>query len=280
MDIRIGAHVSASGGLNNAIVNAQKIGANCLQIFSSAPQQWQGSRRTEAEKFMFREAVRSANLLPVFIHGSYLMNFASDNPQTLQKSIDCLIADLQFAGDTGAQGVIFHFGSHVSGWTGKKKKLIPILQMILAMTPKDTQIVIENAAGSGKKIGSKLEELALMRDDMNSRRIKFCLDSAHAFASGFDLSNEKGVDTLVTQVQNILGWEEVVAVHLNDSKAALGSGVDRHENIGAGEIGARGLKAFVTHQLVRDKPLILEVPGFTDMGPDSENIDLVKKFFK
>lgn len=277
---RIGAHVSTAGGLNNAITNAKNIGANCMQIFSSAPQQWLGSIRTPEEKLTFKKSVEEADLLPVFIHGTYLMNFASDNPEIVEKSVSCLSADLIFASEIGAMGVIFHFGSHASGWSGKRKELSQVFKKIIDTTPSETLIVIENAAGSGVKIGSKLEELAMMRDDINSPRIKFCIDSAHAFAAGYDLSNIIGVNNYITQVQKILDWNNVAAIHLNDSKVPLNKGTDRHENIGQGFIGANGLREFVRHPQLINKPLILEVPGFESKGPDANNIKLVKEMFK
>lgn len=277
---KIGAHVSTAGGLNNAIVNAQKIGANCMQIFSSAPTQWRGAQKTDAEKQEFKKAVDIAGLVPVFIHGTYLMNFASDNSETQAKSMQCLIDDLNFAHDIGAEGVIFHFGSHINGWAGKRKELKLIFKNIIDSTARDTLIIVENAAGSGVKIGSSLEELAMMRDDINSTRLKFCLDSAHAFAAGYDLSNKDNVNNYFTQVHKILGWDEVAAIHLNDSKVPLGKGADRHENIGEGYIGKIGLEEFVTHPRIIHLPLILEVPGFDNKGPDAENIRRVKEFFE
>lgn len=277
---RIGAHVSTAGGLNNAITNAKNIGANCMQIFSSAPQQWLGLNRAPEEKSTFKKSVEEADLLPVFIHGTYLMNFASDNSEIVEKSINCLSADLIFASEIGAMGVIFHFGSHASGWSGKRKELIKVFQKIIDITPSESLIVIENAAGSGVKIGSKLEELAMMRDDINSTRIKFCIDSAHAFAAGYDLSNIVGVNNYITQVQKILDWDNVAAIHLNDSKVPLGKGADRHENIGEGCIGSLGLNEFVTNRLIRQLPFFLEVPGFENKGPDAENITRVRAFFE
>lgn len=277
---RIGAHVSTAGGLNNAIINAKNIGANCIQIFSSAPQQWKGAQKTHEEKFGFKKAVKEAEIFPIFIHGTYLINFASDNKGIVDKSINCLTSDLIFAFEIGANGVIFHFGSYPEGWKGKRKELTQLFKKIISTTPSETLIIIENAAGSGVKIGSTLEELAMMRDDINSARIKFCIDSAHAFAVGYDLSNVVGVNNYIIQVQKILEWDEVVAIHLNDSKVPLGKGVDRHENIGEGCIGSEGLKTFVTHPVVSNQPLILEVPGFENKGPDVENIRRVNNFFE
>lgn len=275
---RVGAHVSTAGGLRNAIVNAQKIGANCLQIFSSAPQQWQGSSRTPEEKAAFKKSVMDVDISPIFVHGTYLMNFASDNQEILTKSISCLTGDLRFVHDIGATGVIFHFGSHTDGWVGKRESLIKIFRKILEDTPEDTQIIIENAAGSGTKIGTKLTELALIRDDLNSPRISFCLDSAHAFAGGYDLRTSENVVTYVKEVDKVLGWDLVAAIHLNDSKVEFGKNADRHENIGEGYIGKVGLKSFVTQLMNMNKPFILEVPGFAGTGPDAENIKRVKEF--
>lgn len=273
---KIGAHVSTAGGLDNGIKQALAIGANCLQIFSSPPQQWVGARHTPEAKSEFLRAARVQNLLPVFIHGTYLINFATENPFNLQKSISALVSDLQFAGDIGSAGVVFHFGSHPEGWTGKRKQLVPVFREIISNSSGQAKIIIENSAGSGSKIGAKLEELAQIREDIRSDKIVFCLDTAHAFASGYDLRTAASVEKFVLNVDKVIGWDSVAVIHVNDSRIPLGGGSDRHENIGQGHIGLDGFRALVNHSLLANIPCVLEVPGFDGKGPDAENIRIIK----
>lgn len=276
--MKIGAHLSTSGGLIKALDNAEAIGANALQIFSSAPLQWKASQHSSEEKALFKKEALKRDIQPVFIHGTYLVNLATDDNELQQKSVQSLIHDLTFASNIGAQGVIFHFGSHPTGWEGKKDTLTPLIHHVLKHTPGSTEFIIENAAGSGAKIGASLEELATMIKDINHPRVRICVDTAHAFASGYDLRTKQAVNTFVSAVQNSFGWEVVSAIHLNDSKVDFAKKADRHENIGKGYIGNVGLQAFVTHPKITDIPFILEVPGFHKNGPDKENIDRVKRY--
>jgi deoxyribonuclease-4 len=272
---RIGAHVSVAGGLLLAIERAETIGATCLQIFSSPPQQWKSSTISLSDCQKFKAVAKEKNILPVFVHGTYLINLASENEFSLQQSKQSLIEDLQFCSRIGSRGVIFQFGSNALGWEGKKRTLVPVIHDILEKTPSETQFVIENSAGSGNKIGSSMTELSSMVADTNNTRVKICLDTAHAFAAGNDLRTPEAVDVFIRHVEATLGWDHVVAIHLNDSKVDLGSKNDRHENIGAGKIGLEGFRSLVNHPLVRNIPFILEVPGFEKNGPDQKNIDIV-----
>lgn len=275
---KIGAHVSVAGGLLNAPTRAVKIGANCMQIFSSPPQQWRASAYTEGEMREFRQTVAEKDLLPVFVHAVYLINLASDNPVIVRRSRNALILDMQFAEKIGAEGVIFHIGSHPLGWSGGKRgELINILESILRNTPENTWLIVENSAGGGTKLGVKLEELGQIRADIKNSRLRFCLDTAHAFEAGYDLRSKKTVELFVDEVERAIGWDGVVAIHANDSKTPLGSNKDRHENIGEGKIGFGGFRALLGQPKFSGKPFLIETPGFDEEGPDAKNIALLKK---
>lgn len=274
---RVGAHVSTAGGLDVALLHAQEIGANCLQIFSSPPQQWQMSKHTPEILHQFGEKSRAQNLLPVFIHGTYLINLASDNADQVEKSVQSLIADLHFCRDIGGGGVIFHLGSHPLGWSGKKRAdMMHAFKRIFAATPADTILAIENSAGSGSSVAGKLEVFSQIQSDIAESRLRFCIDTAHAFAYGYDLSSANGSDAFISQVEASIGWSSVIAIHLNDSKVPCGSKKDRHENIGEGAIGEIGFTHVLNNQLLSEVPLILETPGFDNTGPDRKNMDRVK----
>lgn len=275
---RIGAHVSVAGGLLLAPERAEKIGANCMQIFSSPPQQWRSATYAPEEMEAFKEEIHTRDLLPVFVHGVYLINLASDNPVIAKRSCDALILDLQFAQRIGADGVIFHLGSHPLGWShGKRDQLINAFDSILQNSPQESFLIVENSAGGGHKIGTTIEELSRIYRDIRNERVKFCIDTAHAFAAGYDLRREVDVRRFVDEVNAILGWQHVVAIHANDSKADVGTRKDRHENIGKGKIGKAGFRALLHHPMVMDKPFIIETPGFKDKGPDEENIKILRK---
>lgn len=275
---RIGAHVSVAGGLLNAPDRALNIGANCMQIFSSPPQQWKSSTYSRQEMEEFKKLVQEKDLLPVFVHAVYLINLASDNPVIVRRSRDALVLDMQFAEKIGARGAIFQIGSHPSGWQeGKRDELINVFEGILRNSPKETLLIVENSAGSGNKIGVTLAQLGQIAQDVIDPRLKFCLDTAHAFEAGYDIRKPNLVTSFAKEVERTIGWKNVVCIHVNDSKTDLGSNADRHENIGEGKIGLSGFRALLSHPDILGKPLIIETPGFADEGPDRKNIQILKK---
>lgn len=274
--IRIGAHVSINGGIATTLAKLHEIGGNSLQIFSSPPQRWESSQLTQSQAQEWSVALQKEQVFPIFIHGCYLINLASDNTELILKSKQSLIADLQFCNKIGGSGVIFHFGSNPSGWLGKRLSLIPVLQEILAKTPTDTHLIIENAAGNGSKIGNTFMELGTILRDMSHPRLKICIDTAHALSSGYEFRTPVAAHEFAKQVGDTIGWDHVAAIHLNDSKVDLGKRRDLHENIGEGFIGMAGFSALFSETLRYSIPMILETPGLDNQGPDKTNIDRVK----
>ncbi len=280
--MKIGAHVSTAGGLHTAFERAAALGAECIQIFESAPQQWGTSRIDDDGVKVFREAMEASGIRPVFIHGKYLMNLASADPKIFKTSASTLRSTMNIAGRIGARGVIFHTGSHKGlGLEAVFEQICHTAEEILAETPDDVLLIFENSAGQGGTIGSKFEELGEMLHRIDSPRAKVCIDTCHAFAAGYDVSNAAGVAAAMDQLDATIGAANVAAVHLNDSKTPLGAGRDLHENIGEGHIGRSGFEAMLAHPAFADVPLLLEVPGFkldgSGKGPDRPNIDLVKE---
>lgn len=248
-----------------------------MQIFSSPPRAWKSSTYSKEEMGKFREKVVSENLTPVFVHAVYLINLASDNAVIRDRSINALIADMQFAERVGAEGVIFHLGSHRLGWSkGKRDELINHFESILRNTPENTLLIVENSAGSGNRIGGSIEELAKIRKDIKDDRLKFCLDTAHLFQAGYDISKKKKLAALMNKIGRTLRWSNVVCIHANDSKTKLGSRHDVHENIGEGKIGKATFKRLFEAKELKDTPFIIETPGFKNKGPDKKNIDILK----
>jgi deoxyribonuclease-4 len=280
--MRIGAHVSTSGGLPNGIERARTMGAEAIQIFGAAPQSWRRRVYTPEEGQAFKQAAQAADVWPVFIHGVYLVNLGTSNPENLDKSVEALIADMRLSSLIGCRGVIFHVGSHRgAGFAAMFGQIVASVARVLDQTPDDTWLILENSAGMGDSIGSKFSELAAIMKEVRSPRLKVCLDTQHAFASGYQVATPDGLAATMDEFEREVGLANLVAVHANDSKCPLRGGVDRHENIGEGYIGREGFRVILAHPAFRELPFLLEVPGFPvggkkPEGPDKENVDRLK----
>ena len=275
--MKIGAHVSASGGVDRAVTRAEEIGAEAIQLFSGAPQAWRRKEYKPAEVEAYVSRVRQTSIFPTFLHSVYLVNLATDNPENLVKSREALIHDMEVCHLLGARGVIFHVGSHRGrGFDEMFGQVVDGVRSIVAATPNDVLLIVENSAGMGGAIGSKFGELAAIIRAAGSVRVAVCLDTQHAFAAGYDVKTPAGLGRAMKEFDREIGLERLVAVHANDSKCPLGGGVDRHENIGEGHIGRDGFETIVAHPAFADVPLLLEVPGFAKKGSDRENIELLK----
>ncbi len=276
--MKVGAHVGASGGLITAFERAAAIGAETIQIFGAPPQTWRRRNIRPEECEAFRAGMAETGIEPVFIHGVYLINLATESPEQLDKSTEALSGDLKLASGIGAKGVIFHVGSHKGvGFDQVLPQIGKALKKVLKDTPDDAWIILENNAGQGGGVGSKLPELGAIIKAVASPRLKVCIDTEHAFAAGYNLAETKALDSVMAEFDKEIGLDKLVAVHANDSKVPLGGGKDRHENIGEGHIGRKGFEAIMAHKAFRDVPFLLEVPGTDGSGPDKPNVDLLKK---
>lgn len=276
--MKVGAHVGASGGLITAFERARAIGAETIQIFGAPPQTWRRRIIRPEECEAFQAGMKETGIQPVFLHGPYLINLATEAPEQLTKSTDALTGDLKLASAIGAKGVIFHVGSHKGvGFEQVLPQVADALRRVLADTPDDAWIILENSAGQGGSVGSKFTELGAIIRAVDSPRLKVCIDTEHAFASGYNLADAKALAGVMQEFDREAGLDRLVAVHANDSKIPLGGGVDRHDNIGEGHIGRAGFEVIMAHKAFRDVPFLLEVPGFDKEGPDKPNVDLLKK---
>ncbi len=275
--MKVGAHVSTAGGLPTAFKRAQEIGAETIQIFGSPPQSWRRKEPSDEEAAEFRARMAETGIEPVFIHAAYLINLGTPNPELLAKSIDSLSFSVGLCSRSGALGSIFHVGSHKgAGFEAVLPQILSAIGQVLEATPEDAWVILENSAGMGNSVGSKLTELGAMMRGVGSPRVKVCFDTEHAYAAGYDVAHKDGLEAALEELDRELGIANLVAVHANDSKIALGGGVDRHENIGEGEIGREGFEVIMAHPALRDIPFVLEVPGFRGEGPDRENVDILK----
>lgn len=274
--MKIGAHVSTAGGLSNAFDRASNIGAEAIQIFASSPRAWKFNQPKEEEVNLFKEKMEQTGIWPCYIHGSYLVNIGGD-PSQIEKSIESLTNNMSVAGKIGAEGVIFHGGSHKGkGFHNIVKQASECLKRVLDNSPENVWLCLENSAGMGSHIGSSFEEMGELIHLVQNDNLKVCLDTEHMFAAGYDLTNPDEVPQIMKRFDEEIGLSKLVAVHANDSKVELGSGVDRHENIGDGFIGIDGFKSLMNDPSFEKVPFFLEVPGFDSKGPDEININLLK----
>jgi len=270
----IGAHVPTAGGLKTAIDKGLEIGAEALQIFPSAPLQWKIRGWDEAQCQWFK-AEWPRHFQKVVFHGIYLTNLAAQSPDNLAKSKTALIETLRLAPKIGVVGTIFHPGNYTAGAIVAKAQIAAAIKEIQAETPKEAWLVYENSAGG--TMGGKLEDLAwLLEVTSDKSRVAICLDTCHAFAAGYDISNQTGYEKYLTEVDRLVGLERVFSWHFNDSKFGLGERRDRHENIGEGKLGRAPFSLIINDKRWVKTASYLEVPGFDGSGPDKKNIDILK----
>jgi deoxyribonuclease-4 len=278
---KIGGHVSAAGGPQTSIIEARRIGAECIQIFGSSPRVWHVKMPSTAQIKDFRKALGNDDL-PIYLHAPYLVNLASPNKELIKKSIEAMVGHLRIAVLLKARGLIFHVGS--GGKDVVKNEAIKtaagVIKQILKVQPFGN-LIIENTAGGGQKIGSTLEEIGalikLIRPQ--SLRVKVCIDTAHAFEAGVLDYSPAGIKKFFDEFDEKIGLENLVALHANDSKTLFGSHNDRHENIGAGAIGLMCFKNLAKEKRLWGKDWLLEVPGFDGEGPDAKNIAILQSCF-
>ncbi|TMB56230.1 MAG: deoxyribonuclease IV [Chloroflexi bacterium] len=272
---RVGIHLGVAKGLLRAGRRARQIGATTLQIFSDNPTAWRRRPEPPADAAEFVDYCAREGIAPVAIHASYLINLAGSAEPFASQSLAGLIYEVQRAPAYGATLVNTHAGSHRGGGTDAGlTRLSANVSRVLSETPRGVRLVLENAAGGGDSVGSTLEQLAsiLERVSEHADRLAFCLDTAHLWGAGYDLSTEEGAIGVLDRFDALIGLERLVLMHLNDSRSALGSRSDRHEHLGAGQIGIRGLKAILRDQrLAARTALVMETPGM-DEGFDVVNM--------
>jgi len=242
---------------------------------------WYAKLPTALEIKKFKEEEKRSGISPTYLHAPYLINLGTPNNDLLSKSVKNLSAHFKIAELIGAAGVIFHIGSS-AGMDRKKsiEQVIMSLKGVLGNVPGKSFLVMENNAGGGEKIGKTVEELAYIFKKLGSKRVKVCLDTAHAYESGIIKEySAPEIRKFVDELDKEIGLENIVAVHANDSKTPWNSHNDRHENIGEGYIGLTGFKELAKEKRLWDKAWLLEVPGFKDEGPDKKNVDILKSCF-
>jgi len=271
----IGAHVSIAGKIYEAIPRAQALGCECLQIFYGSPRQWRLVSYTPEDLAEFRRRRAKAGLDPLVAHAPYLVNLGSADPRLRQRSIAALAHGLQGMDALQGLGVITHVGSAMGRpWPEARARVAQAIRSALRESAR-ALILLEGSAGGS--LGGTFEELRQILDETGGGRLGICLDSAHLFAAGWDLRTPAGVSAMVEAFDRAVGLRRLRALHVNDSKAPLGSHLDRHENIGEGKIGRAGFRAIFGHPAFRDLPGFIETPGFDRNGPDRKNVQRLKR---
>jgi len=278
---RLGVHTSIAGGLHLSLERAKELGCNTLQIFSHNPRGWALSARGPDEVVLFSSLTERYSIAPVFIHTSYLINLASTRRELLRKSIDMVVAELNIADSIGAGYVVLHTGS-ASGDDPKtaRRRASASLREVSQRGKWRAGLLLENTAGEKGDITSRVDEISDILADVPAGLIAgICLDTCHAFAAGYDLSAGRGIDALADDTRKYIGRERVKLLHLNDSKGGVSSGIDRHEHIGKGKIGLKGIKSLLHHPFYSDVPLILETPK-KSMEDDIMNLGVVRRLLR
>jgi deoxyribonuclease-4 len=264
--MQVGAHVSVAGGVDNAVDRELDVGGNCGQIFTTSPQVWQHPSIDDEEAERFRTDTRQSAVGPWVIHSSYLVNLATPKEDLREKSTASMQAELDAADRLGIEYVNVHLGAHTGA--GVEQGLDNAAGVLDELdVPAGVTVLVESDAGGGTKLGDEFEHLAavLARSTQN---LEVCLDTAHAFAAGYDLSTPAAVEETLAEFDDVVGVENLACVHLNDSKHGCGTNKDEHAHVGEGEIGSDGMGAFLTHEAIRDVPLVLETPS--EDGKDFE----------
>lgn len=263
----IGVHVSTTGGVENAPINAHKIGANAFALFTKNQRQWVSAPLSESSIEKFKENCKAYGFTPAQIlpHDSYLINLGNPEEEALEKSRMAFIDEMQRCEQLGLTMLNFHPGSHLKriSISDCLKRISESINIALSKT-NGVCAVIENTAGQGSNVGNKFEEIhdiIEMVDDKS--RVGVCIDTCHTFAAGYDLRTEEGMETLIKEFDSIVGMKYLRGMHLNDSMKGLASKVDRHQSIGKGEIGDNCFKFIAQDPRFDNIPLILETPDET-----------------
>lgn len=271
----LGAHVSVAGGYINGLLEANRLGMDTIQVFTKNQRYWRERVVSPHEGKDFRDACVKYGVKQAFSHAIYLISLASENEETVEKSVQSLIMELERCRVLGLTHTVLHPG--VAGSLPVSKALRKIsgnIKKALAATKgSPVKILIENTAGQGTSVGGKIENIAELIYTLNSKRVGLCLDTCHAFASGYDIRSKKNIERFITLIDNEIGLNRLLCFHLNDSKAGLGSRVDRHAHIGQGLLGVEPFEFIMQH--FDHLPKVIETSKENDA--DRKNLTLLRQ---
>jgi deoxyribonuclease-4 len=278
--VQLGAHVSSSGGIHTAVDRIEAMGGDSVQVFTQSPRTWRPTNHDPASFERFKERRAEAGIDGVLCHALYLINLASPNDDFYSKSVAALQNTVDVGCAIEADAVVFHVGSHQgAGFEAGLERVVPALAQTLERCSETTWLCLENSAGAGGTIGRSLDELVALYEALDRHpRLGVCLDSCHLFVSGYDVTDPAELNRLLDELDERIGLERLRCLHVNDSKAPLGSNRDRHDNIGEGLMGER-LGVFLANPRLQGLPAVLEVPGTDGKGPDAEQVRKLKELY-
>jgi deoxyribonuclease-4 len=274
--VLFGGHVS--GGVKAAPERAGAIGADALQLFVQSPRAWRFPNHDPDVLASFSDRAGEAGIKAVFAHAIYLVNLATPNEEHYRKSVDTMKRTMETACAIGADGVVFHMGSHLGkGFAAGLERAAPALAEVLELCSDRTWLLVENSAGTGDTIGRSVEELAAIFDRLDGHpRLGLCLDSCHLWVSGVDVTDRKELNRVLKEVDGSIGLDRLRALHVNDAASGLGSNRDRHANVGEGTMG-ESLGRFLAHPKLQKLPALLETDGPDGHGPDAGEVTKLRE---
>jgi len=275
----LGAHMSIAGGLYRALERGRALDCGAVQLFLRNQRQWHARPMTDAEVRAFHAARRQTGIRHVFAHASYLINLGAPDDAAWRRAVDAFTDELERAERLDLSCVVVHPGSHLgAGVASGLARVVAALDEVTRRTPGYTvRIALENTAGAGHAIGRTFEELgALLARAARPERVGICVDTCHLFAAGYDVRSEAGYRRALGECREAVGLERVLAFHLNDAKAPLDSGLDRHEHIGRGYLGRLPFRRFLRDRRFRQVPKVLETPKEPEPVADRRNLALLR----
>jgi deoxyribonuclease-4 len=275
--MRFGFHISIAGGFSKVVERAHARGCETIQFFSRNPRGWKYSPLNKKEVKAFRSSIQSSTLFPVFLHMPYLPNIASFKSKFYKRSIHSIATDLQRADQLGAQYLIIHIGHRMESSEDQAIEAVSQgIDQAFEKVENDIILLMENTAGQGTEIGYTFDQIKKIIEGVHDhQRMGVCLDTAHSFEAGYDLSNKDGIERTLETFDQTIGLKRLHLLHLNDSKTPLGSRKDRHWHIGEGYIGPEGFRCLINHPLLRNLPGIMETPR-KDTVEDLRNMKVIR----
>ncbi len=275
--MRFGFHISIAGGFSKVVERARVRGCETIQFFSRNPRGWKYSPLNKKEVKTFRSSIQSSHLSPIFLHLPYLPNIASSKSRFYKRSIRSIATDLQRAEHLGAHYLIIHIGHRMESSEDQAIEAVSQgIHQAFEKVKNGVILLMENTAGQGTEIGYTFGQIKKIIDGvLDHERVGVCLDTAHSFEAGYDLSNKDGIERTLEDFDQTLGLKRLHLLHLNDSKTPLGSRRDRHWHIGEGHIGREGFRCLVNHPFLRHLPGIMETPR-QDTVEDLKNMKVIR----
>lgn len=272
----IGAHIPIKGGLGQAVRSGHAIGCTAIQVFTSSPRQWYSAPVSDEQVADFRRAREETGIVDVVSHDSYLINLCAPTPEIAEKSFASLCGEIERCARYGIDRVVSHMASYKDQDRGET--LVRLAERIVALldqTPDSVELLMETTAGQGSSVNSRFEEIAMILElTKGPSRLAVCLDTCHVFAAGYDIRTQEGYEATFAEFDRLVGLRRLRAIHCNDSMKPFASRVDRHADIGEGEIGEAAFRLLVNDPRFENTPILLE----TEAENHQMNLDRLKSF--